>query len=159
MASVRRFSGPSARGSSSSSATVTVSAISETRWAKLAADISELGRLDAGGGAGWSDDDPFDTKLGLLQFGFAVGLQSRPAFVGVDRLFQVGLAGFEFGDDSLELRQGLFEAQGSDFVRARHSASHSRANLVSTPCVGNRRGALRGRTFQRCDNSNRLADQ
>src|SRR5476651_443039 len=144
MASIRRFSGPSARGSNSSSATVTVSAISETRWARFAdTAASELRRLDAHD-PGRSDDDPFDTKLGLLQFGFAMGLQMRPAFVGVDRLFEVGLARFKLGHDALELGQGLFEAQGSDLVRARHSASPANdAKLVSAPGVGNRRG-LRG---------------
>src|SRR5579872_285383 len=140
MASVSRLSGPSARGSSSSSATVTVSAISETRWARLAVTASsELGGLDAHR-PGRSDDDPFDTKLGLLKFGFAMGLQMRPAFVGVDRLFKVGLARFELGHDALEFGQGLFEAQGSDLVRAGHSASPGNgAKLVSAPGVGNRR--------------------
>src|SRR5450432_1420338 len=121
MASVSRLSGPSALGSSSSSATVTVSAISETRWARLAV-TSELGRLDADGPRR-SDDDLFDTKLGLLQFGFAMGLQVRPAFIGVDRLFEVGLAGFEFRHGALELGQGLLKAQGGDLVRACHSPS------------------------------------
>src|SRR5580692_6121806 len=114
MASVSRPSGPSARGSSSSSATVTVSAISETRWAKATLIAgSEFGRFDAGGPRR-SDDDPFDTQLGLLQLRLAMGLQPRAALIGVDRLFQVGFPRFELGDDLLELGQGLFEAQGRD---------------------------------------------
>src|SRR5580693_8966760 len=103
MASVRRASGPSARGRSSSSATVTTSAALAIRAERSEPDIfdsAELGRFDSHR-AVRPDNDLLDPQLGFLELGFAVGLQERSAFIDLDRSLQFSGPGLEFGDNLL----------------------------------------------------------
>src|SRR3954466_6139200 len=114
MASVRRVSGPSARGSSSSSATVTMSAAWTIRLARSVKGASprfparsavggrpssvELGRFGRDGAA-LTQDDLLDLQTCGFQLLLAVGLQGRAALVDVDRALQRGLARLQLGHD------------------------------------------------------------
>ena len=75
-------------------------------------------RLDARG-AGRADDDLLDPQLGLLELGFAVGLQGRAALIDLDRALELGLARFELGDDPLQLGEGLLRRRAGRCLRLR----------------------------------------
>src|ERR1700761_9608104 len=103
MASVSRASGPSARGSSWSRATVTRSAVSEIRSARVRAftpaippaALRELGGLDPVGLAAGPHDDLLDPQARGFEPRLAMRLQARAALVHLDRPFERRLAGFQ----------------------------------------------------------------
>src|SRR5665213_949605 len=122
MASVRRASGPSARGSSSSSATVTTSAacaIRRASWAGAMA-LRELGRLDADG-TGRPQDDLLNLQLRGAKLGFAMGLEGGAALIDGDRPLQLRFAGLQLGDDLLQFGQGLLEGERRDVGLVGHA--------------------------------------
>src|SRR5258705_8491218 len=125
MASISRDSGPSPRGSSSSSTTVTRSAASAIRLARAwdtRGASGEVRGFDADR-SGRAHDDLLDPKLRLLELGLAMGLQGRAALIDGDRPFQLRLAGLQFGDDPLQFLQRGLEGQPSDVGGVGHTGS------------------------------------